>query len=66
MKIFVGLISLIAVLLVALAGPLYKFGLIDLATAFTGFKFGVFAGIAALILLATQCLNETWRVLVAR
>ena len=56
MKIFVGLISLIAVLLVALAGPLYKFGLIDLATAFTGFKFGVFAGIAALILLATQLL----------
>jgi uncharacterized protein (DUF1499 family) len=56
MKIFVGLISLIAVLLVALAGPLYKFGLIDLATAFTGFKFGVFAGIAALILLAIQLL----------
>ncbi|WP_264753441.1 hypothetical protein [Psychrobacter piscatorii] len=42
MKIFVGLISLIAVLLVALAGPLYKFGLIELANAFTGFKFGVF------------------------
>ncbi|MCG3880239.1 DUF1499 domain-containing protein [Psychrobacter sp. Ps6] len=56
MKIFVGLISLIAVLLVALAGPLYKFGLIELATAFTGFKFGVFAGIAALILLAIQLL----------
>lgn len=56
MKIFVGLISLIAVLLVALAGPLYKFGMIDLATAFTGFKFGVFAGIAALILLAIQLL----------
>lgn len=56
MKIFVGLISLIAVLLVALAGPLYKFGVIDLATAFTGFKFGVFAGIAALILLAVQLL----------
>lgn len=56
MKIFVGLISLIAVLLVALAGPLYKFGVIDLATAFTGFKFGVFAGIAALILLAIQLL----------
>lgn len=56
MKIFIGLISLIAVLLVALAGPLYKFGVIDLATAFTGFKFGVFAGIAALILLAIQLL----------
>lgn len=56
MKIFVGLISLIAVLLVVLAGPLYQFGMIDLATAFTGFKFGVFAGIAALILLAIQLL----------
>ena len=56
MKIFVGLISLIAVLLVALGGPLYKFSIIELATAFTGFKFGVFAGIAALILLATQLL----------
>ncbi|MGE6328467.1 hypothetical protein [Psychrobacter pacificensis] len=42
MKIFVGLISLFAVLLVALAEPLYQFGMIGLATAFTGFKFGVF------------------------
>ena len=56
MKIFVGLISLIAVLLVVLAGPLYQFGMIGLANAFTGFKFGVFAGIAALILLAIQLL----------
>ncbi|MGP4717399.1 DUF1499 domain-containing protein [Psychrobacter sp. T6-6] len=56
MKILVGLISLIAVLLVALAGPLYKFGMIELATAFAGFKFGVFAGIAALVLLVIQLL----------
>lgn len=56
MKILVGLISLIAVLLVALAGPLYKFGFVDLATAFTGFKFGVFTGIAALLLLGIQLL----------
>ena len=56
MKIFVGLISLIAVLLVVLAGPLYQFGMIGLANAFTGFKFGVFTGIAALILLAIQLL----------
>jgi uncharacterized protein (DUF1499 family) len=56
MKILVGLISLIAVLLVALAGPLYKFGFVDLMTAFTGFKFGVFAGIAALVLLGIQLL----------
>lgn len=43
-------------MLVTLAGPLYKFGLVDLATAFAGFKFGVFAGIAALVLLGIQLL----------
>ncbi len=56
MKILVSLISLIAFLLVALPGPLYKFGIVDLGTAFTGFKFGMFAGIAALILLGIQVL----------
>lgn len=56
MKILVSLVSLIAFLLVALPGPLYKFGIIDLGTAFTGFKFGMFAGIAALILLGIQVL----------
>ena len=54
MKVLVSLVSLIAFLLVALPGPLYKYGIVDLGTAFTGFKFGVFAGIAALILLALQ------------
>ncbi|WP_299188834.1 DUF1499 domain-containing protein [uncultured Psychrobacter sp.] len=54
MKILVSLVSLIAFLLVALPGPLYKFGILDLGTAFAGFKFGMFAGIAALILLGIQ------------
>ena len=54
MKVLVSLVSLSAFLLVALPGPLYKYGVVDLGTAFTGFKFGVFAGIAALILLALQ------------
>ena len=54
MKVLVSLVSLIAFLLVALPGPLYKYGIVDLGTAFTGFKFGVFAGIAALILLVLQ------------
>ena len=49
-----SLFSLSAFLLVALPGPLYKYGVVDLDTAFTGFKFGVFAGIAALILLVLQ------------
>lgn len=51
-----SLVSLSAFLLVALPGPLYKYGVVDLGTAFTGFKFGVFAGIAALILLVLQIL----------
>ena len=56
MKIIIGLTSVIAILLVALAGPLYKFGVVELGTAFTGFKFGLLAGIAALVLLAIQLL----------
>ena len=52
MKMLVGLMSVIAILLVALAGPLYKFGAVELGTAFAGFKFGLFAGIAALVLSA--------------
>lgn len=56
MKILVSLVSFIALLLVMLPGPLHKFGLIKLGTAFTGLKFGVFAGIAALMLLILQVL----------
>ncbi|MEN2752611.1 DUF1499 domain-containing protein [Psychrobacter sp. FBL11] len=58
MKIIVSLVSLIAFLLVALPGPLYKYGVVDLGTAFTGFKFGVFVGIAALVLLGIQVLFQ--------
>ncbi|WP_166109778.1 DUF1499 domain-containing protein [Pseudoalteromonas sp. Z9A5] len=54
MKILVSLVSLIAFLLVLLPGPLYKFGVVELGTAFTGFKFGVYAGGAALLLLLVQ------------
>ena len=54
MKVLVSLVSLSAFLLVALPGPLYKYGVVDLGSAFTGFKFGVFAGIATLILLVLQ------------
>ena len=56
MKVLVSLVSLSAFLLVALPGPLYKYGVVDLGTAFTGFKLGVFAGIATLILLLLQIL----------
>ncbi|WP_350635175.1 DUF1499 domain-containing protein [Pseudoalteromonas sp. GW168-MNA-CIBAN-0100] len=56
MKILVSLVSLIAFLLVILPGPLYKFGIVELGVAFTGFKFGVYAGGAALVLLIVQAL----------
>ena len=54
MKVLVSMISLIAFLLVALPAPLYRFGVVELGTAFTGFKFGLVVGIAALVLLAIQ------------
>jgi uncharacterized protein (DUF1499 family) len=56
MKILVSLVSLIAFLLVVLPGPLYKFSVIELGTAFAGFRFGVYAGGAALVLLIVQVL----------
>ncbi len=54
MKVVVSITSLIAFLLVLLPGPLYKFGMVSLSTAFMGFTAGLFVGIAALILLAIQ------------
>lgn len=56
MKVLVSMISLIAFLLVALPAPLYRFGVVELGTAFAGFKFGLVVGIAALVLLAIQVL----------
>lgn len=53
-KIVVRFISVAALLLVALSAPLYKFGIIDLGTAFMGFKYGVYTAIAALLLLLLQ------------
>ena len=54
MKVLVSMISLIAFLLVALPAPLYRFGVVELGTAFTGSKFGLVAGVVALVLLAIQ------------
>ena len=65
MKILVSMISLIAFLLVALPAPLYRFGVVELGTAFTGFKFGLVAGIAALVLLAIQVLFKRKTVSIA-
>lgn len=51
LKVLVILISIIALLLVTLSAPFHRFGIIDLGTSFIGFKYGIYAGIAALILL---------------
>ncbi|MFT4937122.1 MAG: hypothetical protein ACI88A_000136 [Paraglaciecola sp.] len=64
MKTLVGLISLLAILLVALAGPLYKFNILDLGSAFGALRFGVYVGMAALVLLLIEIIfmrkNISW------
>jgi uncharacterized protein (DUF1499 family) len=64
MKTLVSLISLLAILLVALPGPLYKYGVVELFTAFAGLRYGVYVGIAALVLLLVQVIfmrkNISW------
>ena len=54
MKILVSFVILIAFHLVVLTGPLYKYDIIELGTVFTGFKYGIFTAVAALVLLALQ------------
>ena len=56
MKNLVSLVGLIALLLVVLPGPLYKFNIVELGTAFSGFRMGVYVGGAALALLLVQVL----------
>lgn len=54
MKTLISLVSLLAILLVALSGPLYKFGILELGTAFGAIRWGVYVGAAALVLLLIQ------------
>lgn len=56
MKILISLVSFIGFLLVVFPGPLYKYGIVDLGTAFAGFTLGMMAGGAALIMLLLQAL----------
>ena len=64
MKTLISLISSLAILLVALPGPLYKFGILELGPAFSGLRYGVYVGIAALVLLLIQVIfmrkNISW------
>lgn len=56
MKYLVSLVGLIAFLMVVLPGPLYKFNIVELGTAFACFRLGVYVGGAALALLLVQVL----------
>ncbi|MDO6694721.1 DUF1499 domain-containing protein [Aliiglaciecola sp. 3_MG-2023] len=64
MKTLVSLISFLAILLVALPGPLYKFGILELGPAFTALRYGVFTGIGAIVLILVQLIflrkNISW------
>ena len=65
MNHFLSIISFIAVLLVALPGPLYKYNIVELGTAFATLRYGVYVGIAALVLLLIQVIflrkkNISW------
>ncbi|GAA6185826.1 MULTISPECIES: DUF1499 domain-containing protein [Alteromonadaceae] len=64
MKTLVSLISFLAILLVALPGPLYKYGILELGPAFTALRYGVFAGVGAIILILIQVIflrkNISW------
>lgn len=56
MKALIALTSIVSFLMVTLPGPLYKYGIVGLSTAFTSFRFGVYVGGAALILIILQIL----------
>ncbi|MFT6896831.1 MAG: hypothetical protein ACJA13_001235 [Paraglaciecola sp.] len=54
MKFLVSLLSLLAILLVALPGQLYKSGILELGSAFGALRWGVYVGGAALVLILIQ------------
>ncbi|MFQ3235995.1 MAG: hypothetical protein ACI9C4_001559 [Paraglaciecola sp.] len=54
MKFLVSLLSLLAILLVTLPGPLYKFSIVELGSAFSAIRWGVYVGVAAIVLILIQ------------
>jgi len=64
MKKIVSLASAVAILLVVLPGPLYKLDMLELSPAFTSIRYGVFVGVAAIVLLIAQVIfmrkNINW------
>jgi len=66
MKYLLGFTSLIAILLVVLPGPLYKYNVLELGPAFTALRWGVYVGIATLVLFLVQIIflrkNINWAI----
>lgn len=56
MKALIALTSIIGFLMVVLPGPLYQYAGVDLGTAFTSLRYGVYVGGAAIILIILQVL----------
>lgn len=54
MKNLVVVVSVIAALMVVAAGPVYKFGIMDLSMSFALLKYGLYVAIAAVVLLVIQ------------
>lgn len=64
MKALIAITSIVGFLMVVLPGPLYQYAGVNLGTAFTSLRFGVYVGGAALILIILQVLinrkNVSW------
>ncbi|MBU3023875.1 DUF1499 domain-containing protein [Aestuariibacter sp. A3R04] len=56
MKALIALASIVGFLMVVLPGPLYQFADVNLSTAFTSLRFGVYVGGASLILIVLHLL----------
>lgn len=56
MKALIALTSIIGFLMVVLPGPLYQYAGVELGTAFTSLRYGVYVGGAAIILIILQVL----------
>jgi len=65
MKILTLLAGIIAIALVVLAGPLYKFEILDLGKAFFAMRIGLFVGAGTIVLALVQIVflrkNISWR-----
>jgi len=56
LKALIALTSIVGFLMVVLPGPLYQYAGVNLGTAFTSLRFGVYVGGASLILIILQVL----------